>query len=92
MTTDICRNKHGGNPCSEEAFNRASLTIPECRQKVLDAVREAGSQGITCRELAAVWFVGMNVISGRFSELKKAGLVKDSGKRRDGCAVIIEKL
>lgn len=94
---DFCERKHGGNAESEAAFKRMAPTIPAQRAMVLDMVRNAGPEGLTCKELAARLGVGMNVISGRFTENRVArDIVRKIGAdgwpvRRDGCAVYVAK-
>jgi hypothetical protein len=83
---DITRNRHGGNAMSHAAFLRIVNSLPEQRGNVLRAIESAGTKGLTCRELSERWKCGMNVISGRFSELHKAGHITRLGER-DGCAV-----
>ena len=85
---DICARRHKGNPESRAANKRVRKA--EQRRKVLFAILESGTVGITCRELAEEWNVGMNTISGRFSELKADGDVVKVGTR-DGCAVLVAK-
>ena len=82
---DVCRRKHGGNEESEAANDSIAPTKALQRERVFQAV--AGSlAGLTCRELAERWEVGMNQISGRFSELKAAGRIRKTGTR-DRCAI-----
>lgn len=63
------------------------------RDRVHRAIREAGLDGLTCRELADLWACASNEISGRFTELKAAGritrLTDPVGRpiRRAGAAV-----
>ena len=84
--TDITRNRHGGNPESIAAFEAIRNSLPQQRSTVLQWI-EAAHDGLTCKELAAAWGVGMNVISGRFSELKRDGLIAKRGTR-GGCGVM----
>lgn len=85
---DITANRHKGNAESVAAFERARLHMSEGRMRVLQAIRNAPA-GLTCKELAEQWEVGMNAVSGRFSELKSAGLIRPSGARREGGAVMV---
>ena len=90
MNTDITQRRHGGNVQSELAFEEANLSgrLQRDRLEVLNAVRLAGTYGITCKELAHEWGVGMNHVSGRFTELKKEGkIVKIPGVTRQRSAV-----
>lgn len=86
--SDICARKHGGNANSVEANRRSAGTRKEQRNSVFRAICEAGQIGMTCKELSAAWGVGMNRISGRFSELKMLDLIREV-ERRDGCGVYI---
>lgn len=81
---DITANRHKGNEESTQAFRKAAGGIPTQRRQVLEACRRPG--GVTCRALACEWGVGMNTISGRFSELKKGGLITKTGVE-EGCGV-----
>lgn len=83
---DICRNRHKGNEESHKANLRVNKKLQ--RERVLSAIRNAGPVGLTCRELAELWDVGMNTISGRFSELKRDGLIRKDSVR-NGCAVVV---
>jgi len=81
---DICERKHGGNPNSVAANERIVPSKDAVRARVLEVVR-LHSQ-ITLAELAEMWGVEKNTISGRFSELKTRGLIEQRG-RRDGCGI-----
>ncbi len=86
---DITENRHQGNPESVAAFQSIQSALPRQTLRVLQEIAAAGQRGLTCRELAAAWGVGMNKISGRFSELKKEGLVTKVGVREKSGIVII---
>jgi predicted transcriptional regulator len=82
---DICQNKHQGNEQSTQAFQtKVAPTLRQRQIEVLQAIKNAGNQGLTCKELAEAWGIGMNAISGRFSELKKLGEIEPAGSSRDG--------
>ena len=89
-TPDICAGRHGGNEQSAQANERGATGRAEQRARVLAEIERAGRAGLTCKELAERWGVGMNAISGRFTELKTSGdiwqAVDDNGNRivRDG--------
>ena len=85
-TLDICARKHGGNEQSKAAFAKIKPGITTQRQRVLAEIKRAGNNGVTCRELASDWGVGMNAVSGRFSELRRSRLIRADG-RRVGCSV-----
>lgn len=81
---DVCEKRHGGNPESIAANKRNAPTKGDQRAAVLCACQR--TNGVTCRELAEEWGVGMNQISGRFSELKKTDEIWKIGTRK-GCGV-----
>ena len=85
---DICKGRHGGNANSRAANARLAPNKAKQRERVLAAIVAAGEKGITCKELAEKWGVGMNTISGRFSKLKFDKEIFPSGKR-NGCGVFV---
>ena len=91
---DVCERKHRGNAESQAARKRCNTA--EQRERVFAAIREAGTEGLTCHELAARWGVSPNKISGRFSELKRNGLVRKNGTRTNDagakCGVIVAEV
>ena len=75
---------------SELAFKKANSSglLKINREKVLDTVIKSGTYGITCKELAHEYGLGMHHVSGRFTELKKEGKIfKIPGVTRQGSAV-----
>lgn len=86
---DVCSGRHQGNEQSRAA-NLYSLTgRTEQRQCVLNLIRNAGSEGMTMKEVAATMGVQLNTVSGRGSELKKLELVRETGSVRAGSAVLV---
>ena len=81
---DPTANRHSGNAESRAANVKNREIRSQQKTYVLEACRRFG--GVTCRELAKDMKTGMNAISGRFSELKRAGLIRKVGVR-DGCGV-----
>src|SRR5262245_47203398 len=79
---DICSGRHGGAETSQEAFEGIRAGLPAARARVFSVIVGAGLIGLTSQEIADSLGVGVNVISGRVTELLKAGYVIDSGKRR----------
>lgn len=82
---DICQDRHQGNEQSTQAFQ--TKVKPALRQRqieVLQAINNAGNKGLTCKELSRTWQIGMNAISGRFSELKRLGEIEPAGGSRHG--------
>ena len=64
---------------SVETFLIKKPEIESDRQRVLLAISESGE--LTCRELAKIWGVAPNDISGRFTELRKDGTIIKVGKK-----------
>tara|TARA_R110000824_G_scaffold28928_9_gene96892 strand:+ start:495 stop:818 length:324 start_codon:yes stop_codon:yes gene_type:complete len=85
---DITLSRHGGSRNSTEAFERLKPNLISSRLQVLNLIRDSKFVGLSCKECAADLNVGMNVVSGRFTELKAAGLILKQG-RREGSAVYI---
>jgi predicted ArsR family transcriptional regulator len=75
---DICARKHGGNPESQEANRRVSQSKENDRMKILEHLKV---NPMTVDEVAMYWDTTPNAVSGRFSELKKMGLIKKVGTR-----------
>jgi len=91
MTTlDPCQNKHGGDAQSAEAWTRVKLNLGAQRALVLKLISETGEDGLTSHECAArIGFEGApHRVSGRFTELKKAGFITLAMLRKTpaGCA------
>ena len=92
---DICAQKHGGSPESQDANRRTARHRSVQQARVREAIRAAGPDGMTCKELAEQWGVGMNRISGRFSELKRDGRIirardiRGNPIRRDGSGAYV---
>lgn len=76
---DICEARHGGAPTSVEANptqERKRILVDRC----FGYIMEHGSA--TVDELSAAFNLTPNVISGRISEMKRAGILRESGERR----------
>jgi len=92
MKTDICKNKHKGNAESNAAFATIESKITQGQDDVLFALQclyrksYCTQDGFTSKEIADWLEKPLHKISGRITELKAKGLIKQSG-RRDGCAV-----
>lgn len=88
---DVCAGRHGGSPESQMAFREHRGSFSKARAQVLALVSASGADGLTCKEAARILGVGMNTISGRFSELKgnhEIVVARDGqgrAVRRDGC-------
>ena len=66
------------NPESLEAYE--SSDKQRIRERVYEAILEAGSDGLTSDELATTWNVRSSDISSRFSDLKKAKRIHQIGR------------
>ena len=77
---DICANRHGGNTESVEANPNPNAKERD-RLFVLREVRGVGARGITLDELCAACGRLPNQLSGRFTELKRAGEIMTRGRR-----------
>ena len=88
---DPSQRKHGGNPESTLAHRKALGTKRHWYTLFLRELRKAGSQGRTAKELARQFGVGLNVISGRCTELVQMGMVARLAIRRDGSAVLVHR-
>lgn len=80
FTEDICSRNHGANPQSVAA-EPSKESKEALRRRILQAIQEAGSWGISCDELAAKWNVGNHTLSPRFSELKANGMIRQIATR-----------
>jgi len=82
---------------SEQAYHEIRDSLPDSRRAVLEAIASAPG-GLTLYEVARKLGRPEHTISGRITELKKAGLVIDSGIRRinpasnKGAAVVAARL
>jgi len=93
---DVTARKHGGNPESRAAFAKIEPTLSDQRERVYDAILKSRGEGLTCKELARTMGVGMNAISGRFTELKQTIRImqrhdQEEPVRRNGCAVFLAR-
>jgi|JFJP01.1.fsa_nt_gi predicted transcriptional regulator len=85
---DVCARKSRGNAERAEANAKAAGGKRDARLAVLALIRQAQGEGMTCKEVAARLGKWMNAVSGRFSELKALGIVRQAG-RREGCGVYV---
>lgn len=88
---DICARKHGGNRQSVAA-NRITDKTRD-RGRILEYL--AGVKDSTCDEAVVALGINYQTCSGRFAELKKDGLIVESGARRPtrtGCMAQAFKL
>jgi DNA-binding transcriptional ArsR family regulator len=77
---------------SQAAAAMIAEHAPALRERILLFIRERGEQGATNEEIADALGLRPNSETGRATELKDAGLIRDSGRRRrarSGVRVII---
>lgn len=80
---------HRGDELSKAAAGAVNLNLNATRRTVLDAVKAAGSRGLTPDECAEVLQMPSRRVQPRFTELgRHMRLIVDSGQRRpteSGC-------
>lgn len=83
MTTDICSKNHGGNAQSTAANAKTNKKRDAAR--ILALLEAVGAS--TCDDVETALGMSHQTCSARFSELKRAGLIEPTGKRktRTGC-------
>lgn len=72
----------GCTDTSRQAAAAISSVTAQVQREVLFAIRERGSLGLTCCELARRLGRERTTVQPRTSELRKLGLIRDSGQRR----------
>ena len=82
---DISRGRH--NPHSVKAHARIAEHKPNMRERIRVFIGGCGLHGATLMEIAKAFDKLPHQISGRLSELKRDGVIRDSGLERDDCAV-----
>jgi hypothetical protein len=73
---------HRGESTSIEAGDAIAGTTGRLRQLALSLIREAGPHGLTALETCSRAGVDRVAMQPRLSELRKMGLIADSGMRR----------
>lgn len=73
---------HRDSDTSKAAAEAMAAHLGPLQRRCLAAIREAGEKGLTAHETADVVGVDYMSIHPRISELRKKGLVVDSGQRR----------
>ena len=91
---DICKRNHGGNAESNTAYESIKPTMTQSQDNIYRLIDSKGYEGITSKELCKGYYLQMNAISGRITELKRDGRVfkktfMNNVIRRDGAAVLI---
>ncbi len=80
MNTDYIPTN--GTPTSDLAAESMRPTVQSIRAEVLDTIHQGKSWGQTCDEIETMIDLPHQTVSARIWELRKAGLVVDSGRRR----------
>ena len=81
--SDICENKHGGNPESTEAYQASSESERRAmRERIYAYAKLKGSDGITADEVAERSGLVHNRVAPRISELRRDGLLVETDRRR----------
>ena len=81
---DVCINRHHGNAQSSKAFESIRDSLTDKQEAALGYIRAQGARGATSQEYADSLSVSINVVSGRFSELKRDGMIAKAGSRNRG--------
>ena len=76
---------HRNVETSISAANDLAPKLGRLQRMAQGAIREAGWIGLTADELAARLAMDRWSIQPRTSELKRKGLIRDSGQRRPNC-------
>jgi hypothetical protein len=85
---DITRNKHRGNPESDDAFKKIEPARLGMQRRVMAVCAANALFGTTLKEIVAKSGLPIQTVSGRLAELKAAGMLEKTGERREGCAVL----
>ncbi len=86
LPTDITGNRHKANAHSAAANERVEPAKDVMRRKIYDWARAFGS--FTLKDVCRAFDKLPNQVSGRLSEMKALGMVKETGESRERCAVL----
>jgi hypothetical protein len=81
---DICVNRHKGNAASVEANKRTDKARD--RETILNYFRCRGRSYL--KEVERNTGIGKTTVSGRLSELKADGILRETDVRKEGCCVL----
>lgn len=79
---DPTATRHQGSPTSTAAFADGEAGHEDIKGKILAVLEAQGDYGITADEFAKRLNVGVNTISGRFSQLAAESKIRRSGRTR----------
>lgn len=77
----------GCTSTSRAAAHRINPHAKRLQKMVLENLEHVGAA--TWKEVSARLHKDTRSVQPRFSELKKLGMIEDTGDRRDGCAVMM---
>ena len=72
-----------GTENRKQVYRDTEHTLSGRRAIVFNLIQQAGVDGLTSKEAASILGLSLNSISGRFSELFDAGLIADTGTKRN---------
>jgi hypothetical protein len=81
---DICVNRHKGNAASVEANKKTDKARD--RETILNYFRCRGRSYL--KEVERNTGIGKTTVSGRLSELKADGILRETDVRKEGCCVL----
>ena len=82
---DPCENRHKGSPQSVVAHERVLPSKDATYKRIMEVLTMKGP--LTSKEIArALNVIGLNYISGRFSEMKALGWIEETGNTRQRAA------
>lgn len=88
---DISRRRHRANGSSAAANRKVEPRKSDLRRRILEYLKSF-PEGRTCKEVSCdVPNMPYTTASARLSEMKREGLVVETGLRRDGAAVVRRK-
>ena len=88
---DPSARKHKNNPQSVAAHKRIARTKADTWKEITELIAARGEYGATSKEIASALGKPLHYLSGRMSELKQMGRIKENGQRRNGAAVLVVK-
>lgn len=87
--TDVCARRHRGARNSVRANERLHGFKVTTRERIRVFIGGCGWGGATLKEICSAFGKLPNELSGRLSELKADKVIFDSGRDRNGCAVLV---
>lgn len=91
LTYDPSARKHKGHLASMDAHGRAVFGKRRTYARILRHFRKAGPLGLTAKKLEELLCRQIHTFSGRLSELKMIGFLRETTRREDGCTVLVHR-